>query len=209
FCEFENEILPGNYGLKDQTLAIEWVMENIHMFGGDPHRVTLAGEGAGASYVLFHLNGYFRYRVKRGIALSGSRFAPWALSRDRWVRNRTVELFYELGCYNVDQMSLYLKCIGLADVAQIDFRARQKASNFFLKNAFNNDLLQISSWWKNAKRSYIPVIDGDTIKSDPWVNRSKGKFTLLIGLRKDEGDIGRYRSSNLQLCFSYDIHVFF
>lgn len=47
----EHEIAPGNQGLKDQVMALQWVKKNIENFGGDPNNVTLFGESAGAAAV--------------------------------------------------------------------------------------------------------------------------------------------------------------
>ena len=55
FISFDTEQVPGNAGMFDQVMAIRWVKENIEQFGGDPGRITLMGESAGACSLSLHL----------------------------------------------------------------------------------------------------------------------------------------------------------
>jgi len=55
FLSLGTEYVPGNAGLFDQRLALEWVQQNIDKFGGDPRQVTLAGQSAGSFGATYHL----------------------------------------------------------------------------------------------------------------------------------------------------------
>ncbi|MGP4043855.1 carboxylesterase family protein [Streptomyces sp. 2A115] len=67
--------VPANLGLRDLLLALDWVQENIAAFGGDPDRVTVAGQSAGGAAVLALLSSPAgRGRFHRAVSLSGGTF---------------------------------------------------------------------------------------------------------------------------------------
>lgn len=73
--------ITGNFGLKDQQMAMRWVRDNIRWFGGNPNRITLVGWSAGSASVTYHLYantsaGLFH----RAILMSGNMLDPWAFN---------------------------------------------------------------------------------------------------------------------------------
>ena len=55
FLAVPEDGVSGNFGLMDQRVVLHWVQRNVRAFGGDPSRVTLFGESAGAKSISLHL----------------------------------------------------------------------------------------------------------------------------------------------------------
>ncbi|CAH1398685.1 unnamed protein product [Nezara viridula] len=99
FLSFENNEQPGNQGMKDQVMALQWVQKNIANFGGDPKRVTLVGESAGGASVVHHIISPLSRGLFHGaIAESGTSYNTWTVLPPGLARNRAKNLTSLASC---------------------------------------------------------------------------------------------------------------
>lgn len=83
YLSTEDAHAPGNYGMKDIVLALQWLQQNILVFGGDPNNITIFGESAGGAAVHYlvlspNAQGLFH----KAISQSGSALNPWAFQQN-------------------------------------------------------------------------------------------------------------------------------
>ncbi|XP_054286014.1 venom carboxylesterase-6-like [Macrosteles quadrilineatus] len=72
FLSTGDEVVPGNMGLKDQVVALEWINRNIKSFGGNRNNIVLAGMSAGGVGVHLHyMAPLSRHLFSKGISMSG------------------------------------------------------------------------------------------------------------------------------------------
>ncbi|XP_023726254.1 esterase FE4 isoform X2 [Cryptotermes secundus] len=83
FLSTGDEVLPGNYGMKDQVATLRWVKENIAAFGGNPDSVTIAGYSVGGASVWLHMiSPMSRGLFHRAISMSPSINTFWDVNGD-------------------------------------------------------------------------------------------------------------------------------
>ena len=76
FLSLADAKLSGNMGLLDQNMALQWVQNNIHHFGGNPNQVTIWGESAGSWSVFYQMMSPYGQTFQQIIGSSGSVVSP-------------------------------------------------------------------------------------------------------------------------------------
>ncbi|XP_014221049.1 venom carboxylesterase-6 [Trichogramma pretiosum] len=140
FLSTEDEVLPGNLGLKDQAVALRWTSDNIAAFGGDPSRVILAGFSAGSSSIQYHhLSPWSRGLFHGSVAMSGTAFNPWAFAHRAKEKARKLGKIF--GC-SLDSSRTMIDCL-------------KKVPARDLANATK----QFQYWQYNPEGPFAPVVE--------------------------------------------------
>ncbi|XP_066272002.1 acetylcholinesterase-like [Branchiostoma lanceolatum] len=170
FLALGTDDAPGNMGLLDQQLALQWVQDNIERFGGDPDRVTIFGNSAGGASAHFHLlspssSGLFR----RAILQSGAAFSGWALTPREVAMTRGRALASALGCKQPEVRDM-VDCL------------RGSSAEDIVDNQFEDGFLDFG---------FTPMVDGNFLTSDPFdlADRDRSNVDVMAGFTTNEGSI--------------------
>lgn len=112
FLNLNLEGAAGNMGLKDQTLVLKWVKEEIQNFGGDPNNVTIFGVSAGgASVTYLMVSPLCKGLFHKAIAQSGALLSEWAFMRDHCELSSNLGKCLGSNATNEEQLLEYLMTV--------------------------------------------------------------------------------------------------
>ncbi|XP_016966495.1 esterase P [Drosophila biarmipes] len=118
FASTGDRDLPGNYGLKDQRLALRWIKDNIAHFGGSPDNIVVIGHSAGgASVHLQLLHEDFSHLARAALSVSGNALDPWVVQQGG--RGRAFELGRIVGCGQAADSAELKNCLKSKPASEI------------------------------------------------------------------------------------------
>ncbi|KAK3808228.1 MAG: Carboxylesterase, partial [Linnemannia elongata] len=168
--------VPGNQAFRDMILALQWVKKNIASFGGDPNRVTVFGESAGATSIRALLSAPSTFDLYQSvIGESDPINIPYHTPQS--AARLTNYLMVALGCNSGD-----LAC------------ARAKSANDILEASLTADQLQLNDdTWTTFGLVERPTTDGDLIPADfsalVKAGKHNTKANIMWGTTKDEAGL--------------------
>ncbi|XP_058828803.1 venom carboxylesterase-6-like [Topomyia yanbarensis] len=178
FLSTEDDIIPGNFGLKDQVTALKWLRQNIGFFGGNSDNITIVGYSAGSASVQLHyLSPMSRGLFKNGIGHSGSALNPWVLAENSAEKAKTIA--QSVGC-SVTSSRKMLECLREKPARAI-VRAVGQFFNF-LYNPFSPLGVVVEKQTKNNPKPFLV--------EHPYSLMERGKFyrvPLLLSVSEAEG----------------------
>lgn len=118
FISMENDTsFTSNNGLRDLTLALKWVQENIANFNGDPNKVTIFGESAGSAAVHYLLmSPQTKGLYHRAIMQSGA-FSFWSYAENP--TESAMQFAKALGCSNTEDGREIRRCLENSSVDEL------------------------------------------------------------------------------------------